>query len=408
MSTLKYWLWLSECKGVSARTMNALLDAFGSPEAVYFAREHEPRAAVPRMTAAETDALQYKSMERPEQIIADCSRLGCSIITIADAAYPERLRSTATPPIVLYVSGNLPVVDDEAAVAIVGTRRCTPYGLKTASKIAFEIAQIGGVVVTGLARGIDSAAANGALRAGGTVIGVLGSGLDVVYPPENRELFNKVKTHGALVSEYPPGTQPLRTNFPARNRIMSGLSLGVVVTEAPRRSGSLITAMQALEEGRDVFAVPGNVDAPSFEGSNELLRDGAIPVRDGRDVMNEYMALFPDKLGGSRRTAADADEKPAEAAGFGETAPVSSSKIAIDNDDGGEYIDFIDLKEKPDDMTDSEYAVALALCGGARGTDDIVARCGLSAADVMSSLTMLEINGYVERAHGKGFILKRK
>jgi DNA processing protein len=215
-------------------------------------------------------------------------------MTLHDGDYPARLTNIPDPPLVLYIRGRLPALDEEAAVAVVGTRSCTPYGLKAAERIGYELARHGCLVVSGLARGIDSAAAKGTLRAGGRVVGVVGSGLDIVYPPENKKLFDDVAAVGAIVSEYPPGSPAAPRHIPQRNTVMSGLSVGVTVIEAPEKSGALITATHALEQGRDVFAIPGNVDSPACKGSNNLLREGAVLVTTGREIAEEYAALFPD------------------------------------------------------------------------------------------------------------------
>ena len=254
-SMLKYWIWLSSLPGVGAKKAGRLLDLFGSPENVYFARDNEYRE-VTGLNTADVDKLSKKSLAGVQKTLKTCEENGYRIVTIQDAEYPERLRNIYDPPILFYVRGRLPPIDEEVAVAIVGTRNCTPYGLKASERIAYEISKARGLIVTGLARGIDSAAAKGALRAGGRVLGVIGSGLDVCYPPENKILFHDVAAVGAIISEYPPGTDAARVHFPARNRILSGVSVGVTVIEAPKKSGALITAARALEQGRDVFALP--------------------------------------------------------------------------------------------------------------------------------------------------------
>ena len=192
-----------------------------------------------------------------------------------DADYPVRLRNIFEPPSLLYVKGQLPVIDEEVAVAMVGTRKASPYGVEAAEKIAYGLSRQGAVVISGAAAGVDSASHRGALRAGGKTIAVLGNGLDVVYPAENEWLYRDIAASGALISEYPPGTAAESWHFPVRNRIISGLSLATVVVEAPEKSGALITANTALEQGRDVFAVPGPIDAPMSRGCNRLIADGA-------------------------------------------------------------------------------------------------------------------------------------
>jgi len=298
----------------------------------------------------------------------------------------------------LYLRGNLPIVDDEATVAIVGTRDCTPYGVTSAEGIGYRLAQHGVLVVTGLARGIDTAAARGAMRGGGRVIGVIGSGIDIVYPPENAALFDAVARSGAIISEYPPGTPALRGHFPSRNRIISGLSLGVTVIEAPKKSGALITAARALEQGRDVFTLPGNVDARSCEGSNSLLREGAIPILSGDDIINEYAELFPDKIISNQPK--QAVEPAIWGAGRQENTPSGKGaaphydKKEIDNKTA---VDYIDLNEMINVLTGDEKKVAEAIGASVMHVDEIIMNSGISTPQVLTALTMLEIDGYIKR-----------
>ena len=280
MAALKYWIWLAEKRGVRRQTKLALTQRFETPEELYYAETDEV-LLTEGITREEAAALEDKDLRRAEEILEVCERQDYRILTIADAAYPRRLRNIFDPPILLYCRGRLPLMDEEAAIAVVGTRSYTPYGALCAGKLGGQLAAGGAVIVTGLAYGIDSLAARAALRNGGRVLGVLGCGLDVVYPRGSEELYEDVAAAGALITEYAPGTLPLSGNFPVRNRILSGLSVAVLVVEAPERSGALITAGTALEQGREVFAVPGPIDAPGSVGCNRLLRDGAGLVSDG-------------------------------------------------------------------------------------------------------------------------------
>ena len=367
MSSLKYWVWLSSLSGIGAVTAAALLRHFETPEKV-FAAKAEEYIGIEGVKPVDISKLIGKNIGTADKTLAECIEIGCHIITLQDAGYPDRLRNIYDPPVVLYVRGYLPAMDEEPAVAVVGTRQCTPYGLNAAENIGFKLARSGLVVVTGLARGIDSAAARGALRGGGRVVGVIGSGLDIVYPRENRSLFDDVAASGAIISEYPPGSEALPGHFPARNRIISGISLGVAVIEAPARSGALITAARALEQGKDVFALPGNVDAKSCAGSNMLLREGAIPILSGDDIIAEYADLFPDKI----------------------------LPLGIDN---GHEVEYIDFEELASALDGDEKIVAGAIFRKALPTDDIVAASGLPAQRVLTALTMLEIKGYARREH---------
>jgi DNA processing protein len=282
------------------------------------------------------------------------------------------------------VRGNLPNIDDEPVVAVVGTRKCTPYGLTTAESIAHKLSQHGFIVVTGLALGVDTAATRGALRGGTRVIGVIGSGPDFVYPPENKSLFEDVERCGVIISEYPPGTPAVKTHFPARNRIISGISLGAAVIEAPKRSGALITAARALEQGRDVFTLPGNVDAESCAGSNSLLREGAIPFLSADDIIDEYIELFPDKI----------FDKEQSSGGFTEVVKSLRIKKEIDNTPKVDYIDLGVILSK---LSDHEKLIAIAIGHNALHVDEIIENSELTAQQVQTALTMLEINGYAVR-----------
>ncbi|MGM9522125.1 MAG: DNA-processing protein DprA [Oscillospiraceae bacterium] len=401
MSELRYWIWFSSLRGIGARSTFELLEHFGSPEAVYFAREQEYAAVI----KGDISPLLNKSMTASRRIIAECDDKNINILTIADGGYPTRLKNIFDPPLVLYVKGRLPAVDEEAAVAIVGTRSCTPYGIVTAERIGYEVAYSGGLVVSGLARGIDSAAVRGALRAGGKVIGVLGCGIDIVYPASNRQLFDDVSQTGAIISEYPPGTPPEKHNFPARNRILSGISVGVAVVEAPERSGALITASLALEQGRDVFAVPGNVDSVSCRGSNGLLREGAMAALSGWDITEMYEAVFPEKLSGRRKVRpqkieASEAEKLVEKELKEAVNRQKATKKVFDNTDSESYIDII---VNPDELTDEEKAI-LSVLDTCMHVDEIIEKTGLEASKVLSALTMLEINGAVSQEAGKRFV----
>ena len=214
-------------------------------------------------------------------------------INIGTNEYPENLRNIKSPPGEIYVNGDI-LPSDVNAVAIVGTRRATYYGLEQCEKLSYDLAIRGITVVSGMARGIDSAAHRGALKAGGRTIAVLGSGHDNIYPPENRKLYNEIIKSGAVVSEFPMETAPHAANFPQRNRVISGLSLGVLVAEAPRNSGAIITAHQALDQNRNVYTIPGRIDMPSFSGNHYLLKQGAKLVEGVDDILSEFEFLFPE------------------------------------------------------------------------------------------------------------------
>ncbi len=403
---LKHWVWLSQRAGIGSRTAIQLLAHFGTPERIYFAGENELRITG-ILSGPLYTAFTDKDITKARIIVDKCDENNFRIITINDAEYPERLRNIYDPPILIYVAGHLPIIDEEAAVAIVGTRKCTIYGTKTAERMGYEITCSGGIVVSGLARGIDSAAVRGALRAGGRAVGVLGTGIDIVYPAENRSLFRDVVSVGALVSEYPPGTPPARGSFPARNRIISGLSVGVLVIEAPKKSGALITAARALEQGRDVFAVPGNADSEACAGSNELLREGATFAVCGGDIISEYINRFPSKLvyGEKSRSLIPHEKRDSEAdedtQNSGEK-PVPALKNEIDNK---KSVDYIDLVIERASLSDSELRVISVMKTGDMHVDEIIAESGIDVSSVLSALTLLQIKGAVSQKNGKRFAL---
>ena len=294
MDMLAHWIWLATRPGIGVRSALMLLRAFPNIEALFYAGR-EDYALVEGADSRHLEALCDKSLGEANGILGDCAAKGIHVLTYQDAAYPNRLKHIPDPPLTLYYQGTLPDFDAEPAVAVVGTRRASAYGCLTARRMGYQIAKCGGLVVSGMAGGVDTLAMKGALLAEQPVVGVLGNGLDVVYPRSNRDLYRDVAWRGCLLSEFPPGTPPIGRNFPRRNRIISGLTCGVVVVEAPARSGALITAQLALDQGRDVFAVPGNVDAACSAGSNGLLREGAIVVQHGWDVMEEYRPCFRTK-----------------------------------------------------------------------------------------------------------------
>ena len=392
MASLKYWIWLCECKGLRARSKLLLLDHFGSPENIYYA-DHEEYLHVDGLSVKQADLLADRSLDGADRILGDCQRLQVQIVTMQDATYPNRLRNIYEPPCVLYVKGRMPSFDEEVAIAVVGTRDATPYGLSAAEKLGYSLAKQGALVVSGAARGNDTAALHGALRAGGTTTAVLGCGVDVVYPEENTWLYEDVAATGALLSEYPPGTQAEGWHFPARNRLISGLCLGTVVVEAPERSGALLTANNALEQGRDVFAVPGPIDAPMSRGCNRLIRDGAFLVSESRDILCEYQAQYPHKL------RMNEVELPRV---FGYQR---QREKAVQQEQAVEKMT-LDLAADDKNLTEDQIHILRALREDDRQVDDLIELTGIPTRRVLSALTLLELEGYVAQDSGKRFSLQ--
>ncbi|MGI5928293.1 DNA-processing protein DprA [Pseudoflavonifractor sp.] len=408
MAALKYWIWLTTRRGLTPLQTFRLLDHFGTPEAAYFADREEYRLC--GLTDWQQRTLLDKSLDGAERILGDCDRLGIRILTIQDAEYPERLRQIANPPCVLYVKGKLFPFDELVTVGVVGTRRPTEYGKIMAGRLGMELARGGALVVSGIARGLDAAALRGALKGGGSVVSALGGGIDVVYPAENRWLYEDVAAVGALISEYPPGTENKGEHFPIRNRIISGLSLGVAAVEAEERSGTLITMRLALDQGRDAFAVPGNADAPMSRGTNLLIQRGeAKLVLSGWDILCEYEHLLPGRV--SRPEPLPAQEEAARLeVAESPQEPEPQEEVTAETVDNPENMAYITLEDGA--LTDDERDILLALEGRGLRTDDLVELTQIPARRVSSALTMLQIHGYVEEKAGRRFestvVLKRE
>ena len=416
---LVHWIWLAHRPGLNDRAKLELLQHFRDPEDIFFADDGAFDAI--GLSQEGKAALRDKNLASAEEILEACSREKLHILTCQDAAYPARLKNIADPPIILYYKGRLPDLDGSPVIGVVGTRKASAYGLTTAKRMGYQIARCGGIVVSGMAYGIDGMAMAGALTAGAPAVGVLGCGADIVYPPSNRGLFRDTEEYGCILSEFAPGTPPAKWTFPKRNRIISGLSCGVLVVEAPEKSGALITARLAAEQGRDVFAVPGNIDQPSFVGSNRLLRDGAIMVSSGWDVVSEYEALFPDKIPKADapmhqtaypdevKKAAAEGEKPLLKVAQKPRLPRKSENLkkeldqkGIDKAPSAPYSDVGPILAK---LSAEEQSIVTALSGGERLVDDVIAETGLSTGKLLSSLTMLELKGIIKRLPGKRIVL---
>jgi len=417
---LVHWIWLAHRPDLTDRMKRSLLQHFQDAEEIYYA-DSSTFAHIEGLTPEAVESLADKNLIPAEETLEICQREKLHLLTYRDAGYPSRLKNIADPPVLLYYKGTLPDFDANPVIGVVGTRKASAYGLTTAKRMGYQIGKCGGMVVSGMAYGIDGMAMSGALTAGAPVVGVLGCGADIVYPLSNRALFRDMEQFGCILSEFAPGTPPAKWTFPKRNRIIAGLSCGVLVVEAPEKSGALITARQALDQGRDVFTVPGNIDVPSFAGSNQLLRDGAIPVFSGWDVVSEYEALYPDKIGkydahGHQTAYPDEIAKNAEE----ENLPAKvaqrpriprpkkdkeekSHKKVIDNGGEAPYIDVNDTLPK---LSAEETAIVAALKTGERLVDEVITETGLGTGKLLAALTMLELKGVIRRLPGKRISLK--
>lgn len=356
----QYWVWLFSIDGIGPRRFYAILEWFEDAKNVWDAAYADNDALKKFGEKTREAIISSRRDEYMENILRRIERADCRVVTRLSPQYPPLLAEIADPPPALFVRGGELML--ERAVAIVGTRYCTRIAQDVAIRLGRDLSQAGVTVVSGMARGVDSFAHQGALQGEAPTVAVLGCGVDVVYPPENRELYDKIMGQGTIVSEYLPGTQPYPGNFPARNRIVSGMSRAVVVVEAPKKSGTMITVSLAQEQGRDVFAVPGSILSGKCEGTNELLKQGAFVLTEAQDVLREY--------GWERRTRQE--EKPVAAK-------------AADGDDIFSQI------------------VMAALQRGTFSYDELCAIAGLAAKEMGALLTKMEMEGKILRLPGKRY-----
>ena len=295
MDNTVYWIWLSLSCTVDTATFSTLIAKFGSAKAVYEADEYDIISTLgPK--ASDRAYLINKDLERAEQIYAFCKKFKVGILTYDDERYPLSLKKILTPPPLLYYRGILPDFNNEFFVAVVGTRGLSEYGRKNAFKISYDLATAGAIIVSGMAKGIDGVGTAGAIAAEKPTVAILGSGIDVCYPPQHLTLAREIVKSGCIMTEYAPGTPPYKNNFPKRNRIISGLSRATFVVEGNERSGSMITARYAKEQGRDVYALPGNVGADTSQVTNLLLKNGAKPCTTAEDILSNYEKEYLGKI----------------------------------------------------------------------------------------------------------------
>ena len=395
VSPVEYWVWLQTVLGAGART-DDILAYFNSPEELYLAGSQEWRLSG-LFTEKKIQALKSTTPSETGKVLNECNKKGYKIITPDSSLYPDRFRNLSDMPLVIYGMGDCSVLSDEVSIGIVGTRNASNYGIETAQKLSFRLAQAGATIVSGGALGIDSEAHAGAMLARGRTLAFLGCGLSYDYLKENASLRRAITRYGAVFSEYQPFTPPSRATFPIRNRLISGASLGIVVIEAGVKSGSLITANRALDQGRDVFAVPGDIVRSSFDGTNHLIKNGAKPVFSAEDVLSEYEFMYGDLIDLEKASAPIKDveyvdyRKP-KTKEKKETVPVKEQKVS-------------GRKVLGNDVSDEAKSIYGVLNDTPMHIDDIVRATGLKMNIVLSSLTELEILGYVELTSGKNYRL---
>ena len=380
---------LNLIQGVGLKTVQVLRDVFGSAEPALQAMPDELRK-IDGLSPAICDLLIRKPVLYPiERELELIDEYGCQVLTLYDAAYPSRLKEIDTPPLVLYIRGEL-IPDDSLSISLVGSRDAKDYGRKVSYQLSYQLAQRGLTVVSGFAKGVDTAAHRGALEAGGRTIAVMGNGLSVIYPAANRNLIEKIEASGALISEFPIAVTPKPRNFPRRNRIISGLTLGTVVVEASNRSGALITARLATEQGREVFAVPGEIFSELSMGTHKLINDGAKLISTVDDLLNE---LPQHALSQVQLPEVESSQEP----------PIEKNDTKLAATQPPSEVQQPVQSVPPPDLTPDEKTVFEAIEVPSSHIDTIIRTTQLPIGLVSSVLLMLELKGIVQQLPGKQF-----
>lgn len=410
-------IWLSLACGAGSSVPDLLFAKYGySTEAIWRAERSE-LASIPDLSEKYLAALTNKSVDTAKSIYEYCIRNHVGLLPISSAFYPKRLRAIRSAPVLLYYKGRLPDLDASVLIATVGTRSMTDYGSRTAYTLSYDLARGGAIVVSGMASGIDSVCHRAALDAGAYTIAVFGCGIDRCYPSENRELMDEITLRGAIMTEFAPGTPPTGSNFPIRNRIISGLSQGTVVIEADRKSGALITARTALMQGRDIYALPGKIGEKNSLGTNRLIKEGAKIIIEADDILMEYQHLYPSQIrlgtlhhakheyaaSHSRRNKMPTDERTKSAGGkkdssiaddfFEKRVSVSSSPLPDAQKTSRKTPDIADLPE-------NQRKIYEELMAAGRTADELSTAFALPVGEVMAALTLLEIGGYIKALPG--------
>ncbi len=435
-----YWVWMTEQLGAGNKHIMRLVDSFGSAYEVYNATEEE-LVRSETLTDDMAHRLADKSLERAHQIIDYCAMNSIGILAYPDPNYPNRLKTMQDPPGVLYYKGTVPRFDEKLCIGVVGTRKMSDYGKRAAYKIAYELASAGAIIVSGMALGIDSVAATGALVADGMTVAVLGCGIDVVYPTQHGKLKRTIENRGLVITEFSPGTRPLGTNFPIRNRIISGLCQGTLVVEADDKSGAMITAKHALGQGRGIFAVPGNIDESNSMGTNSLIKTGALSVTSADDILSVYEMLYGKYLNYSALTFAKSifdyeksedafDKLEISARPYGNVVEKKEKSTSIlrptrkppkapeeelvstnpkINEKKKPHIEFpkrLDemSEEMLNELTEYEKKIIAVMPLDRAISIDQLASLGFIVNEAMAAMTMLEIKGFVSTLPGNLYI----
>lgn len=383
----EYWIWLSRTLGAGAK-IGDMISYFGSPREMYEAGRNEWKLSG-LLTAKQISSLSKFSPSESYSIFKACEQNRWHIIDFDSSFYPALLRDLPDFPAVLFADGDYKVLKSAVPIAFVGTRKASEYSKKIAYKLSFSVAGSGAVIVSGGALGIDSASHEGALAANGKTVAVLGNGLGFDYLHQNEDLRRRISNQGVVISEFMPFTEASRTTFPIRNRIISGMSLGTVVIEAGEKSGSLITASLAAAQGRDVFAVPGDIVGSSYNGANNLIRDGATPVFSANDILGSYYYLFPEL------------KQPDENTVF-ESKTVASA-FSRQEEEKIEPPRQIQKKECPEALSPDAKKVYAVFSAEELHIDEITEKSGLTPSKTLGALTELEIYGLVKLNNGRKY-----
>ncbi len=443
------WLWLSQKAEAGAKYIVKVCEYFCDDIEKIYSAELEDYQKITGIGEEQARHLSDKSLDEARDILLFCEKNGVGILTLDSPLYPSRLKRIIDPPLVLYYKGVLTDLDSEVCVAEVGTRTMSEYGSRYAYSVAYDLAKAGAVVVSGMARGVDGMAHRGAIDAGGYTVAVLGSGIDVCYPKEHSGLMSEIISNGIVITEYKPNTKPSPYNFPKRNRIISGLSLGTLVVEAPKKSGSLITVDHAVRQGRDVFVIPGKLGELNSTGTNELIKKGARMITSGADILLEYQQLYPAKIdlnnipqikserlrspidlsvaaklprsNGCAFSEALKDENSQgtglkeeniaatvlEETGYALGAEtVRKEETGRDEKENNTVDAPAPQRRAYEGLTDIQTRIVDALFGEDKlTTDEIVRKTELGISDVLTEMTMLEISGVVSALPGGRYML---
>lgn len=397
MDKLKYWVWLTSKKFMDAYKISLLLERFDDICDIYEADVYED---IEGIGIKEKRELLDKSTDEAERIIEKAEIAGARIVTYDDEGYPPSLKEIQPPPYVLYMKGQELQWEEQLSIGVIGARKCSDYGRVAAQKLCYELAAAGVTIVSGMARGIDSIASISALKAGGKTIAVLGCGIDIVYPPENDRLMKAIEENGVVITEYPPSCPPYGHNFPQRNRIISGLSRGIMVIEAGKRSGTFTTVERAKDYGKDIFAVPGGIFHAESEGTNDLIKKGAILTTSVRDIFEQYPyeASVIERAGGTPIyiKMPEYEQKTKEKTVLKTYKPLKNiqavPKITVDDD-------------RYKGLNDVERSIIALLIKRSMHIDELARESGINIAKLNSVLPVLEMMGHISKMSGNNYKL---